>query len=654
MRSFLSILGNTWRYRLRLGAALLFAILGAFLWGANLSAVYPVMEVLFREQSIQSWLRERVAKAQSQLQALDALNGHHRGGEPDAVDSRRLKREELVWKIRFYQRLETLASEHLPEGRFATLALVEALSVLGMFLAGVCRFCNEVLIGQVTQKVIYDLRSRLFARALRMEMVTLTTMGSAELMARFTNDMETIGTGIKMALGKAVREPLRIVVCIALACWLNWRLTLAVLLFLPAFLGLLSLLSAWLRKASRRHLEAIASLYEILQESFQGIKLIKAFQLEPWERRRFRSAGRQYYRQAMRIVVLESVGRPLMETGGMLAVAVALLAGGYLVTTHQTHLFGIRLTDGPLSTSTLMLIYAALLGITDPLRKLSNFYGRIQAAQAASDRLLHYLNEQPLLEVPQPRAIKLRRHTESIEFDHVWFEYEEGNPVLRDICLQIRSGEFLALVGPNGSGKSTLVSLLPRLYDPTRGAIRIDGYDLRQVQLRSLRRQIGYMTQEVVLFNDTIYNNIRLGRPSASPREVYEAAHKAFADQFIRELPDGYQTLVGELGSRLSGGQRQRIALARVILRNPSILILDEATSAVDPESEQLIRQALEEFCQGRTTLAISHRLDTLRSADRIVVLDRGELVEVGTHEALLASCELYRRLSSGPLRQTA
>lgn len=641
MSNFARVLAMTWAYRGRLCAALVFALLGAALWGINISAVYPVMEVLVRNRSVHEWLEERAVQAERAAAEIRQRAAKGELGEATA----RARYAERVWQARLCRRLLGLADRVLPRDPFATLATVIGLSVVGMCLAGFCRFANEAIVRNITQRTMYDLRARCYFHVLRLDLAHFQKAGSYDLMARLTNDMEIVSNGIKLLLGRAIREPLRIVACVALAAWINWRLTLLVITLVPGVALLLGTMSNWLRRAARRHQEAVASLYGVLQETFRAIKTVKVFRAEPAEKRRFLDASRQYYRRAMRMEVLESAVRPILEVAAMCAIACALLVGGYLVLSGETHVFGIRLATEPMSMSSLTLVYAALLGIMDPVRKLSKLYGRVQAAQSAANRVWEVLRLEPTIDVPVPGSVKLPRHSESIEFDGVEFAYQPGVPVLKDINLRIKRGQTVALVGPNGSGKSTLVALIPRLFDPTKGAVRIDGHDIRTVRLRSLRDQIGYMTQEVILFDDTILANIRYGCPWASDEDVVEAARKAFADDFIRQLPDGYHTRVGEHGSRLSGGQRQRIALARVILRNPSIVILDEATSAIDAESEALILRALRNFCRDRTTFVVSHRLDTLDWVDLVVVMDHGHIECVGQLDEVIQRSAVFNRL---------
>ena len=485
----------------------------------------------------------------------------------------------------------------------------------------------------------------------------LSSFGEArvsELMSRFTYDIDSVNQGIQTVIGRAIREPLKMAVCLAGAAWICWRLLVFSLVFAPISGYLIARLAKTLKRANRKALEEMSSIYSILSESFGGIKVVKAFTMERHERLRFHRNSKQFYRKAMKISRFDALVHPVTELAGITMICLTLLAGTYLVLSGDVYLLGIKMSERPLTLESLFVFYGLLVGSIDPARKLTEVFNRIQRASAAADRVYQLYDREPSVREPaNPQTIK--RHHRDIVFENVDFHYTTEKPVLCDLNLRIRYGETLAIVGPNGSGKTTLANLLPRFYDPAGGSIRLDGVDLREMRMRDLRNQIGLVTQEPLLFDDTVFNNIRYGSPTATRQQVIDAARKAHAHRFIEDLLEqGYETNVGQLGGRLSGGQRQRISLARAILRDPPILILDEATSQIDIESEQLIHKVLEHFSRDRTAVIITHRLSTLDLADRILVLEAGRIVDLGTHNELIGRCELYRRLYQINLRESA
>jgi len=398
----------------------------------------------------------------------------------------------------------------------------------------------------------------------------------------------------------------------------------------------------------------MSNIYKILQETFTGIRVVKAFTMEPYERRRFRTATRDYYYKSMLVVNIDALAGPIIELLGVAAVALALLAGVYLVIEHETHLWGMRMIESPMDWQALLQYYALLAAIADPVRKLSSVYTRLQSGGAAADRIFQYMDRTPTVR-SNNHGIRLTGLTESIEFRGVCFSYEPGRSILTNVHLTVRQGQTVALVGKNGCGKTSLLGLLPRFYDPDHGSVLIDGVDIRKINLRTLRQEVSLVTQDPILFDDTVYNNIAYGSRGASREQVEAAARQAYAHEFIEKWPQAYDTKLGEAGVKLSGGEKQRIALARAVLRDPSILILDEFTSQVDAESEAKIHRALREFMKGRTTFVITHRLNTLEIADRIIVLEAGHIDAIGTHDELLKSCSVYQRLHDAHfLRQVA
>jgi subfamily B ATP-binding cassette protein MsbA len=683
MKNFLRALRHALPYRQRIALSIFCALCAAIFWGANFSSIYPVLKLLQDRESPHKWVERRInliqkeiAEYEQQIQRLTAeledtkkeqeSKGSSLFYEQQIRDLNRAlyKQESRLGPARsslyWHQVGRKYIHRLLPPDCFQTLAWVILLVVCGVVIKCFFEFAQESLVGSVVNLSLFDLRNRFYRNAIHLDVDQFGEQGTSELMARFTNDMESLGAGIKTLFGKVVAEPLRALACVVMACFISWQLTLMFLILVPIAVFILARVGRIMKQATRRLLERMSNIYKILQESFQGIRVVKAFTMEPYERRRFRMATRDYYHKAMLVVNLDALADPIIEILGVAAVAAALLAGCHLVLQDSTHLFGMRMTQQPLEAASLLQLYILLAAIADPVRKLSSVFTRIQSGCAAADRIFDFIDRRPRVK-GNSDGPRLKRHPRLspssekgqaasqapyyIEFRDVCFSYQPGHPILYDIHLGVRAGETIALVGANGGGKSTLLGLVPRFYDPDHGSILIDGHDLRTVNLRSLRRHVGIVTQDTVLFDDTIYNNIAYGTRGAKPEAVEAAAQRAFAHEFILAQPKGYQTRVGEIGGKLSGGQKQRLALARVILRDPSILILDEFTSAADAENEALIHRAMKDFMVGRTTFVITHRLHTLEIADRIVVLDRGRIAAVGTHAELLASCSVYQRL---------
>ena len=551
------------------------------------------------------------------------------------------------WNAR-YKWAEPLIKKYLPSNGFRTLLLLMGLVMVGIACKGFFLFLQEVLVSDLTQLTIFDIRNLFFRRTMALDLASFNDQGSAELLARFTNDMESVHQGLMTIMGRVIREPLRILSCLAAALWLNWRLTCLALVLVPVSVFCTHRAGKIMKRAVRKSLESMSNIYKILQESLQGIKVVKAFTMERYERRRFFLETKSLYKKSVKVAMIDALSDPVLEMLALTTVSIALLSGSYLVLNHTTAidfgLFKLQLSSRPLEIEDLLTLYAMLAGISDPVRKLANVHSKIQRASAAADRICILMDRRPEV-ADKPKAVRLHRHRAAIEFDDVGFSYNGRDPVLKGLSLEVRHGETIALVGPNGCGKSTLMNLLPRFWDVQSGAIRVDGHDIRDVQVRSLRSQIGMVIQETTLFHDTVANNIAYGTRHASRDAIVAAAKRSYAHQFITSLPEGYDTMLGEIGTGLSGGQRQRIALARAMLRDPAILILDEATSAVDIQDEALIRKAIEEFSRNRTTFLITHSLGALSFADRIVLLDSGRIEAVGTDAELRRNSPLYRRL---------
>jgi subfamily B ATP-binding cassette protein MsbA len=667
MKQFLRAVKFAFRYRGRIAVSIVCALIAAALWGLNISAVYPVLELLGgteekEKRNLQQWVDARITKAEADIEnrdkELDNLTDQKKqlealppssardAGILKITDDLTIKEERLasarsqLWR---YQQLKHRVIRHLPEDRFRTLAVVLAMVMVAMALRGLLEFWQEYLVGIVTARTVLDIRTKFYRASVHQDLRQIQEGGSAELMSRFTNDMEAIGNGLKILFGRVVGEPLRALACLIIALWISWQLTILFVLIVPAAVIVMTTASKKMKRASRRVLERMGNLYKILQETFQGLRIVKAYTMEPYERRRFHDAARDYAVRSVKVTRIDAMTGPLVELTGVLAVSLALLAGAYLVLSGEKRIFGIQFTSQPMETAMLLWLYAQLLGMADPIRKLSSVYTKIQSAAAASERVFVAMDRLPEVQ-PNPKGPRLDRHSKAIEFQNVCFSYVPERQVLTNICLKVPAGETIAIVGANGSGKSTLLNLLPRFYDPDHGSIYVDGIDIRKANLRSLRKQMALVSQDPILFDDTIGNNIRYGDRKATNDQVEDAAKKAFAHDFIM-AKGGYGTRIGDLGTTLSGGEKQRIALARAMLRDPSILILDEFSSAIDPVSDRLIHDALQEFKKGRTTFFITHKMHTVQMADRIVVLDNHAVAAVGTHAELLANSPVYRGL---------
>jgi len=665
MKNFLRALKYAWPYRYRVLLSVVCAALAAILWGLNFTAIYPVLKILGGETNLQTWVDDSIDKLKDESipkleKMIDSFKDKIAAAEKLAdPDRRREETRKLIgnlanWESKLesarhelyrYQVAKRFIVAFVPTGKFQTLALLMGLVIAAVALKGVFEFCQETLVGNVVNRSLFDLRNVFFRRTVRLDVASFSATGSNELMARCTNDMETLGAGMKTLLGKIVAEPLRALACIAVACWIHWQLTMLFLILVPISLYVLMRIGRNMKRATRKLLDRMSNILKIVQETYLGIRIVKAFTREAHERRRFRAATKDYYHKAMWVAILDALAGPIIEFFSVIIIAAALLVGAYIVLERPDRLFGfLNLTDTPLGMESLLQLYALLAAIADPVRKLSSVYTRIQAGWAAADRIFGFLDREPRIQANGGGPCLEPLH-QGIEFQNVCFSYDPGHPILSGVDLRVKNGEVIALVGKNGCGKTTLLNLLPRFFDPDHGTIFFDGVDIRTAQLRSLRKQIGIVTQDTILFDDTIYNNIAYGKPNATRAQVEEAARQARAHDFILKLPKGYETRVGEAGTKLSGGQKQRLSLARAILSNPSVLVLDEFTSQSDAETEMEVHRIVREFMRGRTTFLITHRFHTLEIADRIVVLDQGRVAAEGSHAELLQSCALYQRL---------
>lgn len=666
MRNFRRCIWFSWPYRRRLVVSVVCAVVVALLWGVNLGAIYPVLKLLKDGNNLQQWVDQEIADHQEKravhAKEIEKLNGVLANLEqkPQTKETEKEKRGltaslaentdkqdyHAAWDYR-YMWLRAKVIRHLPTDPFVTFLWIIGAVLACVVLKGVFEFFHESLVGYVTNRTAFDIRNAFFRRVVRQDVRQLQAAGTVDLMSRFTTDTEQVAAGLKVLYGRVIAEPLKATACLIAACIISWQLTLLFVVIVPLALYVLTKVSKAMRKAARRALERISALSLILREALDGVRVVKGFTRESHERRRFRAANREYFHKAMRLINLDAFANPAIEVLVVLAVSLALLAGAYLVLTKSTHIGIFRMCAQPLSLETLLQFYVFLAAIADPVRKLSSVYAKLQAAEAAGARIFEAYDREPKVEA-NPNGPRLAGVAKQIEFRHVCFAYNPAAeaPTLDNVSFSVRAGETVAVVGGNGCGKTTLLSLLPRFFDPDSGAVLIDGTNLRTAHLRSLRKLLGVVTQDTQLFDDTVLANIAYGKPGATRDEVIEAAKKARAHAFIEKKESGYDTLMGVAGANFAGGERQKIALARAILRDPRILILDEFTSAVDAQSEVDIHATLKEFVKGRTTFLITHKLHTVPEiADRIVMMEAGRVLDVGTHAELMGQCDSYRRL---------
>ena len=513
---------------------------------------------------------------------------------------------------------------------WAVFMLIAAIPCV-MLLRGLSGYLNVYFLQWTASRTIADLRTRLFAHLLNLSAGFYTENSSGQLISRVISDTQALQTILSNATSVIIRDPVTLIGILGFLFYQQPRLTLISLIALPVCVIPIAIFSRKVRRNSREMQAQSAELTQIMSEAFTGHRIVKAYNLEGIAAEKFRSTARRIVSHYMRNIRAMEIPGPLIEFFGSCGVALVLW---YLLNHSQS--------SHPNPTDFLQLV-GSIFAMYQPLKNLTRLQNQIVQARAASERAFALLaTESTVPEPVQPRL--LHAQNADIEFDHVEFAYGE-KIALHNVNLPIKSGQLVALVGASGSGKTTLSNLLLRFYDPQRGAVRIGGVDIREFSTRDLRNQIAVVTQETVLFNDTIGQNIELGRPGATRAEVIAAAQHAHAHQFISEKPEGYDTVIGEKGVMLSGGQRQRLAIARAVLRNAPILILDEATNALDTESERAVQTALDELMKGRTTLCIAHRLSTILHADLIVVMDQGRIVETGRHDELVARGGVYQKL---------
>lgn len=633
MKIYLRLVKQLFRYKLRLTCVVILSILVPLMFGFQIGMLLPIAEVVLDKN----------------FDATEFVEGFV-GGDEDAadrtgpdVDFLTIEERGNDWRDRFWasergQRFKTYLIEDVFADRYRALVRVSLFVIIVTLFGGLFRFLQQYNTRHIATRLTIDVRNMMYRRAIRFSLSFFDRATVGSTISRFTNDVKMVNNGVVALFSSAVALPLRIAVSLSFAFIINAKLAVFGLLLFPIAGFTFTYFGHKIRRATKRALKRQASIVSLLTETLGGIRIVKAFSMEEYEIGRFEHENARLFRYFMKIAVADEMVKPVMEVIGVVGVVCFFIVGARQV------------LDGTMLSGEFILFNGSLIACYQPVKKLSKVFTKIQKGIASGERVFEIIDSDELIR-ERTDPVELKPFNDSIRFENVSFGYGNGSDVLNGVNLEVCKGEMVAFVGSSGAGKTTLVNLVPRFYDVTAGSVSIDGHDIRDVSLFSLRKQIAVVTQDVVLFNDTVRNNIAYGHSECTEDRIVSAAKAADADAFIRGLPEGYDSVLAERGQSVSGGQKQRLAIARAIAKDPAVLILDEATSSLDSESEQAIQSALDRFVKGRTTLVIAHRLSTVLNADKIVVIDDGSIVTTGKHTDLLDSSPAYRRLYEAQFR---
>ncbi|MGE5680939.1 MAG: ABC transporter ATP-binding protein [Bacillota bacterium] len=620
MKTFLRILAYVKPYWKHLSASIICTILFSLLNGASIYLTMPLLNTLF-QQSENSF--EQAPAAEDHKSAAEKITSPGSGILPE-------------WITHLKDSVTDSFNSYILQGsKLDALTKICVLVLIAFFLKNLFGYLQAYYLAFVEQGVVRDIRNAAYKHLHKLPMSYFKNEKTGNLISRITNDVNVVQSSVSAVFLNMIREPLNIIVFLGIAVSISWKLTLFSFVVLPVSLIIISWIGLKLRKHSYLLQEKMSDITTVLHETISGVKIVKAFSMEEYENKKFTRETQGFFKLFLRIVRIRNAASPITEFLSVVIGVFLIGYGGRLV-----------LVEGSLKGAEFVTFLFSIFQLMTPVKELSGVNNRIQESNAAADRVFEIIDTPPTIKNSENAKSK-KEFSGQIRFQNVSFHYEDSDElVLNDVDFSVDKGQSIALVGSSGSGKTTLVDLIPRFYDPTAGKILLDGTDIKEIKIQDLRKLMGIVTQETVLFNDTIRNNIAYGLKDYSEDKIIEAAKAANAHNFIMDFPRGYDTIVGERGAKISGGQRQRLSIARALLVNPPVMIFDEATSALDNESEVLVQEAIERLMNDRTTFVIAHRLSTIRNANKILVLDKGRIIQCGRHEELMEDQRgVYRKL---------